>query len=736
VGDVELEAPELDLDEEAGRFRRGVALLVVLITLFGAVVSYAQAVESNDEDIAARDAQRRAIEGLGAQVDSSAALVSDLRISSALDAILQRQALNNGRISGIAEGAEVDADQHLAARERLGLVAAAVADLTPIDPSDGRSIDLDLAEQSRRPDRARLRQTIEADLANQHGGKADTYVAILTVLAVALFLLGLSLTVEGRSRFILLAPGVAIAVVCVGWSLTTWSRHVEEVTDVAIDAVADGQALQDAGDFAGAIEKYDEAIDESPDFAAAYARRASARFLQGSTQLGQTSFVSITSDEALEDALDDLDDALARGGTTDINTVAEAGFFRFLNGDFEQSVELTQDAIDQNQLLAPLWFNLGAANVAIGDDDAAEDAYDEGVDVLFENEPSAITRSAVLAGARTDLSVLRTLLRGDDLDDALDLIEASEVRLADVELEATTCPDGSPCDVDIDAGGAEVTGAEFTRSGAFVNAFVDVEGLDDGDAVGVAWYFRVDGEQPFAQAGVSFQASQVAGDQFVTSTLPVVDPSCPVVGEYLLRVYAGGEFVGQAAASIGDDIEAIDPDEDGAPPIESAFGVGTPLGSVFTALVDPLEGIQTCLPEGFEVREFDLSAADAFTSYAGAGIAVGINVLPGALEGLEDTDLQPLEELLVTGFVLDGDPFPLTVNASTIDGELISIEGTAAIGQTESGDPAAVFVALGPDEANRTILINIFPEFEGDAEAVLREVVATVTFTGVDTTGS
>ena len=64
MGDVELEAPELDVDEEAGRFRRLVALGVVLITLFGATVSYAQAVESNDEDIAARDAQRDAIEGL------------------------------------------------------------------------------------------------------------------------------------------------------------------------------------------------------------------------------------------------------------------------------------------------------------------------------------------------------------------------------------------------------------------------------------------------------------------------------------------------------------------------------------------------------------------------------------------------------------------------------------------------------------------------------------------------
>jgi tetratricopeptide (TPR) repeat protein len=734
VGDVELEAPELDVDEEAGRFRRGVAVLVVIITLFGAIVSYAQAVESNDEDIAARDAQRRAVEGLGAQVDASAALVSDLRVASSIDAVLQRQAINAGRVSAFAEGSDLDADVHLAARDRLAQVAEAVADLTPVDPSDTATLDADFAERNRRPDQARLRQGIEADLANQHGGKADTYVAILTVLAVALFLLGLSLTVEGSRRFVLLVPGVAIAVVCVGWSLLTWSRHVERVSDPAIVDVAEGQALQDAGDFEGAIAHYDEAIEDSPDFAAAYARRASARFLQGSSQLGQTGFISLTTEEALEDALADLDEALARGGDTDVNTVADAGFFRFLAGDFDESVELTSDALDQNQLIASLWFNLGAAHVARDDRNEAEDAYEEGFDVLFENEPSASTRSQVLAGARTDLSILRTLLDGDELDDVIGLIEDTEARLADAELESTTCPDGEPCDIDIDAGGAEVAAVDFTRTGAFVNATVEVDGLDDGDAVGVAWYFRTDGEEPFAQASLSFDAVEVSGGSVFTSTIPLFTPACPVVGDYLLRAYAGGELIGEAAASIGDEISPIDPDEEGPSAVEPEFGVGTPLGSRFEALVDPVEGIETCVPEGFEVEELDLSEADAFTTYSSEeeGLSIGINVLPGALEDF-DFDLDQAEQELIDQFIVDGETFPFSAAGRTIDGDPISLDGLAAVGEDIDGDQSGLFVVLGPDNSNRTILVTTFAGFDGDLRAVLTEVIDTVTFTGVDT---
>lgn len=748
MGDVELEAPDLDVDEEASRFRRLVAVAVVLITLFGAIIAYAQAVESNDEDIAARDAQREAIEGLGDQVDSSAALAADLRIGSSVDAVIQRQALAAAQVAAI--DGDADTDVALAARERLAAVGAAVADLTPIDPADGTTVSADIAEENTRPDRARLRQSVDADGANDHGGKADTYVAILTVLAVALFLLGLSLTVEGRSRFVLVVPGLAIALVCVGWAVTVYDGKVTRVSVSAIANAAEGQRLQTTGDLAGAIREYTQAIVDSPDFAAAYARRASARFLQGSPQSGQTAFLSITSDAALEDALDDLDAALARGANTDVITVSDAGFFRFLNGDYEQSIDLTSDAIALNSSLAQLYFNLGVAHVALGERADAVDAYEEGFDALREFEPSLGRRSQILAGARTDLSIARDHLRqdddlsNDDLDDAIGLAEDMEARLAEVEMGESTCGGGEPCDIRIDASDASVGDTTFTREGASVFAQITVDGLDEGDDVGVAWYFRADPTFPFEQAALSFQTLDLTDGTAFASTLPVVQPACPVVGEYLVRVYAGGAFIGDAAAAVGGEVVELDPDEievssgdsDGeASAVPNGPGGATPLGSTFTGFADPVEGFEACIPDGFTVAQQDVSELDAFTSYGSpeSGVIVGVNVTPGGFTQGDDPEAQ--QEAILTQFVPGADIFSLDLIARDINGDFVRLTGSAAIGVVDGFGVSAV-IASGPDSSNRIILVTSDvddPGFENGA--LLREAAGTVTFTGVDTSG-
>ena len=293
-----------------------------------------------------------------------------------------------------------------------------------------------------------MRQLIQADLANDHGSKADSYVAVLTVLAVALFLLGLSLTVQGRSRYVLAAPGVAIGLVCVAWTALIYTDDVTKVSEQSIRAAAEGERLQAAGDLEGAIAAYDEAIADSPEFAAAFARRADARFTQGSTQIGQGvgGFISITSEEALEDTLTDVDEALRLGADTDVVTVAGAGFFTFLDGDFARSAQLSEQALELNDQLAAIWFNLGLAEVAQGNEREAARAYREGRNILAD-VPDQGGRSALLAAARTDLSILRDILPNDELEDRAELIQATEAELATFEasfIEVPARPNRAP----------------------------------------------------------------------------------------------------------------------------------------------------------------------------------------------------------------------------------------------------------------------------------------------------
>src|SRR5436305_4875059 len=76
----DVEAPELEIDDDAPTFRRRLALAVVLITLFGAFIAYLHESNSNLEDNAAREAQIASIKGFGQQVGASTQFESEYRV--------------------------------------------------------------------------------------------------------------------------------------------------------------------------------------------------------------------------------------------------------------------------------------------------------------------------------------------------------------------------------------------------------------------------------------------------------------------------------------------------------------------------------------------------------------------------------------------------------------------------------------------------------------------------------
>lgn len=702
MADIELNPPEVDWedDEDAPRFKRGIAIAVVLVTFFGAVLAYLQAVESNDEDIAARAAEIDGIRGMGSQVDASSQFVGELRIAAAAATERQRQALSAGQVAGLSGGAD---DPDVAAVARLAARAGVLAGLTDVDVNEPSTFDDTRARLFESPDEARLRQTVNADRANAHGDKADSYVAVLTVLAVSLFLFGLSVTAQGRGRYVLAAPALALAIGCVAWSALIFARDTVGVTDRAISLTARGTRHHDAGDFEAAIEAFDEAIADSPDFAAAYARRAAAHFDAGSDQVGQTVFRSVTSPEALERAIEDIEQALALGGDRDLQTVTAAGFFAFLDGDFERSVELSTLATEQNGNLAPLWFNLGVAQLGAGDEDAALGSYREGLRQL-DDVPEPFVRSAILAGARTDLSILRELLDDDERDDLAEAIEAVEVRLALVDLEQLDC--GEIACSEVEAPDADLGEAAFSRFGPFTQVLVEVDGLPAGQVVGAAWYFRTDEGAPFEQAADSFTSGTVGEDgTLFTAALPSVSPACPVAGDYLVRFYLGDSFLGEVTGSLGP----------------------TPFGAEFEAVRDPIEGFEMCSPAGFVVETADISEVDSFTGFIDpeGGPGISINVVPGAL--LDPAFAEEFVAGSVSGFLPGAPQQPVTFIGVDVTGEeLVTIDGLMAL---DAAGGVGVAMAAGPDSSSRVVMV----QGPGLSFELLQEAVSLAFFTGIST---
>jgi hypothetical protein len=352
-----------------------------------------------------------------------------------------------------------------------------------------------------------------------------------------------------------------------------------------------------------------------------------------------------------------------------------------------------------------VWFNLGVAEVARGDGDAAERAYRQGLRLL-ERIPDAGSRGQIRAGARTDLSALREILPSRRLDDVEDLIEDAEIRLADDDMRSADL-DIDPDDVG-DLRGADVGDLDLDRVGAFVTGAVPVDGLDDDTPVGVAWYFRTDDSLPFTQAALAFDTNTIVQDGTVfTSSLPRANPACPVAGEFLVRLYAGGRFLGEAQGS-------LDP---------------TLVGTDFTPFADPIEGFEACVPAGFPVQRAAVSDSDSFTSFGDdtTPFAISVNVTPGAfLAGDAEDNAREILGELVPGAELT----PVTFSGRDAEGNPVDdMDGLAAVDPDAN---QAVGLVFGPDSSSRTIAV-IAPDGT-DPLDLLHDAIGTITFTGVGST--
>ncbi len=713
--DVELARPEAldEVDHGAPLFRRRIAVAVVLVTLLGAVLAYFQAVESNREENAARDAAIFAVEGLGAQVDASTGFRADNRVFIERELLRAREALAANRADQAQAG---EAGALLATVERLAGMQAAIAGLSPLTAAEVTSTaeeiaasDEQFAALGQQRDQDGLRQRVRAEQANDHGRKADTYVAVITVLAVALFLLGLSLTVLGRSRALLALPGVVIALVCAAWSVTIALDDVSVPSEAAIRRTAEAGRALVAGRPEDAIAILDEVIADEPDFAAARARRGEAHFLAGSPQADRTGFISVTDPEALERAVEDLEAAVANGGDSDLTTLADLGFFTFLQGDFERSVDLTQQAVDQNDQLAAVFYNLGVSFVGLGDERQAAVAYRAGTRLL-ETEPQAFVRDQIVAGARTDLRIVRDLVSGDDADDVEELARRFEADLADLQLQVGPCAataDGGGCP-DVDEG-LVATDIALIRARRFVEADYAVAGLEPGTPVAAVFYFRPEG-------GDTFETSFG-----LTDVRPVEDPTlgfalgqvgdCPAAGDYEVELWApGGVLLGTAATTI----------EAG------------PLGDESEFVVDGPEGFTLCVPTGFE-REVGEAEADGLTddfiSFASVerDLSIGINVIAGAVQdGSQEDALSGFVEAQVPG--ADVALEDVSIDAEQVGGGVVTLDAVSASFTLPDGTPTTAILSIADDGVFRFIDI-----LGSDDPAVRDEVLALLRFTGLPT---
>jgi len=401
----DVEALEIELDDDAPQFRRRLAIVVVLITLFGAGIAYLHEQNGNFEDNASREAQIASVRGFGQQLSALTDFGFDYDVFVHHELLERRVVVASARQASSANaqqagkyGAETDRYKQL--RDSIGNDTR-VQDLNGADALD--------SQLQRDPDREQLRQQVFANKANDYGNKADSYVAVLTVLAVGLFLIGLSLTVGGRGRYFLAIPGVAVAMVCVVWAGVITLGGITKVSDNAVELTADGQQLQNSTDsvtdpqafhdnITAAIDKYHQAINDSPDFGAAYARLSDAEFESGLSTSSGGQFQSISDPEATKRAIAAGEKAISIG-EGDASLLSSIGFYHFTIGNFDRAEELSAQALESSDQFPPLIFNLGVVQVAKGDEtDAARATYQRAIDLL-KDKRFDVLRTLIISAA-------------------------------------------------------------------------------------------------------------------------------------------------------------------------------------------------------------------------------------------------------------------------------------------------------------------------------------------------
>lgn len=552
--------PDLpDPEELKDRLSRFVAVATVVTTLIGAVVGFLLASAARGDDLQDVTAQRLAARAAGQLLRAQHRAQADYQ--NFVLAEEQRRRAASATIESLFVTGEEERRLQLE-QKRWERVAERTQELTSISRSNALGPEQDTSfplrfftQNTKQPVRLGALQDAANDLSAVYEGRVARYTAVLTLFAVALYLFGLSFTLQPKPRRLFAVTGTALLLGGTIWAASEAFRPARPAPEAAAESFAEGHVvLQTASgpeDYRAAVRHFDRAVRLRPGFARALAERAQATFLAGSPQ--RTGFTSVTSPQALARAIADLRAAIDNGIRTG-SVRASLGFYLFLQGVREgvvglldESVGFTQEAIALDPGDPVLRFNLGVAHLAAGRLKEAPGAYADGVArVLYTDVEKEVLRGTPaleeqwVAGALSDLE---QIVRAGDEDLTGAVREMKEFVVGSASL-------GAP---GVGETAVEATETEVNVFPAELQWQARMEGLDtETDVVSAQWYQEAPGDLGWTvlpePSGIATLGVEEDGRHFgLTGYLPLTLPHrCLPAGRYRVEIYVNGRLVGEA----------------------------------------------------------------------------------------------------------------------------------------------------------------------------------------------
>lgn len=546
------------------RFKSAVTVLIASVALLTAIVAYLQSDAGNRGDSAIRRSQLLAAESLGAQTTGEAQV--NYHYGGAAKAYEELEVL-----ASLADEAGDDAGvaRYRSAQERLTTLSEFLR--PPYFDPNTQSVpdlaayqaDVYLADATTLSERS----AIDSGLENAWEEKSNSYIVHLTLLATALALLGLSLTLSGVVRPLFVGAGSVMVVVTIAWASMVYTQPVPDVPNEAVEAYGEGVSLAYKGDDEEAIAAFDEALAVAPGYSNALYERGNSYSFMG--------------DNAA--AIRDYEAARA-AGRDDVNVAWNLGWAYYLDGRFDDAIRIFQHAIQLDPKQPGVRLTLALSYLAAGRIDEARAEYKSATDVFTQqvNEAWAAGKEAppslwfYVDEATLDLESLLDRLSGVDrswtqappadkvpnreaVQDAAGEL-AVEIKNLAVALEYTGERPGeaptaeiSPFQFGVEVEDQVVTAETFPYNTPEILTLFSYEGMEDGQQV--VWKVYVEGEEyeEYRQAyewdrGESGETRQTFTEDFAFSNVYSYDP-----GEYIIEMYVDshliqrGSFVVEAA---------------------------------------------------------------------------------------------------------------------------------------------------------------------------------------------
>lgn len=676
----EHEVPEIEALDTP--FKKRVAVTAALLVLLGGLLAYGASLSSEKgQELSARAdaATITASSGYGAAYSTIATLTSGDAQARTL-----RQQAELARVHATLTG-DPGYTQEAKAYDAA---AASLEDLGAPDQEESHYADVnrETTDELLKPRESALHADALRETASAWDAKSDRYVLGITLLGVALALLGLSLTLSSRTRRLVAVPAVLITLLAAVVSGLALVQRPAATPDAAVRALAQGDRLMGLGRYDDAIDAYSRAIDLRSDYTAAYRARGFAYDQAGGT--GSGSYVLTVIDPAFRaKSIADLDEALSLSPVPDYLTLVNQSANEFHVKHFAESEDLVSRALETNDTLPLPWGNLAMAQLAQGKEDEARDSFEEMVERVRER-PDQVEQYEQFAAVRTALEILADLV-----PERADLVEEFEGMMVGAEAELF-----QPGDVP-DADGAAISDLQLTANGLSLDATYDATGLALDSRISWVGYFRPNDDVPWQQPSYLAQVNRVFDDTPGPGSVSMIDTSCPGPGEYRLQAWLDDRLLASAETTVAAEADS------------------------YTISFDPASLVTACRPEDWGLddsvpgRILLLAPADEKT-----GLTVRAVPLPAELLGQPEADVE--RQAL--------DTEPTCAQFGGAEPEQVSsiggIEGRSRLYEAKAdGTGALCWAGLGQDGLLRTF-VAVFDTLTASSPAAVDDLISRLYF--------